>query len=631
MIIMIFGRLMFFILILIETTSHASENMGMPGNNIDRINQAGSIVGAAYCEKRNLLAFSRKHEGVQEDAPSSSEIILVDLNSKARKEVTVAKTFPLTNLSFNESCSKLVYPEGIKVYDIESNSAQDLIPFSNLSSLTSTPEDIRDIRLKWIDNERLLVQISQKSPHDLLHIFNTKTAHIEKTFIVDGQILGAEMDTSKHKIIVLKENKLDPASTPSLRTIKIQLIQLDLDDSNSNKIIFDANVVSLMDPVESETASLAVFENTIAFSIFSNSWETISGDQKVYLFSRSSGKIFATLDGFLPQKMSENILAFRKYDGTDEIQPHFYDFTKGFEQGFKSPYRYGEFSKTSSYAVFSSGLVSIFNSNLIQNKILRQNISGETDILYEGVDVSSGVNIKRIDSIEYEGMRLPAYLFSPSRKAVKGVVMYVHGGGPSSSMKFLTENFLPEFAELTKSGYAVLAVSYYNDVTAYSTLKSYEKKYRTVEIVSPVDELKDTESLLMARLFIDLKFKNLPVYLWGHSQGGHLVNFMATREADKAKWNGFISQAGPWTDKGVQGAPIDYVQNLRYPFLIAHGQKDISVKFSEAQTFVDEAKKYNKPFDFYFPVDEDHEFRHASNWGDWIAALLTFVEKNSGP
>jgi dienelactone hydrolase len=593
----------------------ASENI------ISKLARSGAL-SISYCETKNKVAIARHQSEAQSDS-----FAIVDVASS--QETKISEDSRIGNPLFNKSCSRLVFfsETGLREFDPRGGIVTNLISLEDLTSLVPSAQNIRGLDYSWIDEDNLLIQISQKSQYDLLLVFNTVTGKIENRLQIDGAVLAAQRDKSPRDFIILIEDKLEFPFTQPIHNHTLRLAKLDL-LNGAEDTFFETPVKSLLEETK-EGASLVILGDTIAFSALSNPWENVSGDQKIYLYSKTRKQIYNIIQGYFPQKIDDKIFVYKKIEGSDEIQPYFFDIGKN-KNWNASDSLVGQFSKGAPYSVFSKGVVAIYNSTLVHNKVLKLDIEGGSVTLLKGLDSTTGISEKRIESIKYSDQKLPAYLLLPTDGKLKGIVIYVHGGG-ASTFKYLSGDFFPEIIEMIHSGYGVLAVSYYNDATATSTLASYQEKYGTADAVSALDEQKDINSILAARDYVESKFKNKPIYLWGHSYGGFLVNIMATAEkAQQLNWNGIISQAGMWTSLryGNSPAPISSVQNLQDPFLIAHGHLDKNVNYSDAEAFVAMAKKYNRNFEFYFPSDQDHSFRNPSEWEEWKTTLIHFLDEH---
>ena len=258
----------------------------------------------------------------------------------------------------------------------------------------------------------------------------------------------------------------------------------------------------------------------------------------------------------------------------------------------------------------------------------------------------SVVKLTSEDSFQHFG-----YLIQRVEQAsVRAVAVYVHGGGCHHNNEVNQDYMISiQVNDLVASGIPVLAVTYRND-KFWGTPPGVVKARTAANCATA--ELNDIES---ARKYLNTFYPNAPVFLWGQSHGGYLVNVMTTQDARIKNYQGVISEVGLWNhafgdhfdETAIQHynpdrAPIKYIDNITVPFLMYAGDKDINAEFKiHGQAFLDHSgvKKISsdKNFDFYQhpskPITaivakgQDHYLTNSGVHRVFMNAVLKLIDK----
>jgi dipeptidyl aminopeptidase/acylaminoacyl peptidase len=76
-------------------------------------------------------------------------------------------------------------------------------------------------------------------------------------------------------------------------------------------------------------------------------------------------------------------------------------------------------------------------------------------------------------------------------------------------------------------------------------------------------------------------------------------------------------------------SPAKQAARLTRPVLLAHGDKDTRVPFSQYKSMVDASAKANVPLEAMVIIGEGHGFDKPENEAKWYTALETFLQKHN--
>jgi dipeptidyl aminopeptidase/acylaminoacyl peptidase len=251
-----------------------------------------------------------------------------------------------------------------------------------------------------------------------------------------------------------------------------------------------------------------------------------------------------------------------------------------------------------------------------------------------------------------DGLPLVCYLSRP-RGAQRGrpvpMVLMVHGGPWARDIWAL----YPAHQWLADRGYAVLSVNYRGS-TGFG--KAFVNAANLEWAGRMHDDLIDAVNWAVARGIADEK----RVAIYGASYGGYaaLVGATFTPEKFACAIDGFgISNLltflatvpdywKPWqtmwkvrmgdytTEAGrsflEERSPLNRVDRIMRPLLIAQGANDVRVKASESDQIVRAMQARNIPVAYVYYPDEGHGFRREENRRSFNAVLEQFLAKHLG-
>jgi dipeptidyl aminopeptidase/acylaminoacyl peptidase len=244
----------------------------------------------------------------------------------------------------------------------------------------------------------------------------------------------------------------------------------------------------------------------------------------------------------------------------------------------------------------------------------------------------------------FDGRQIPAFLFLPQTPKPPGghpVVLFVHGGPESQYLP----NFRPELQFIMSHGYAVLA-------TNVRGSSGYGRSYLALDDVRKrPDSVRD---LKFAAAWVDahpiLDGKRLAVM--GGSYGGFMVLAAITTYPEVwaaavdfygiANWHTMLRNTGAWRRKQrameygdpvldrdflTEISPINHVDRIRCPLLVAQGLNDPRVPPSESEQIVDELKRRGLPVEYVTADDEGHGFVKLRNRIRIYGAVVDFLNR----
>ncbi len=351
------------------------------------------------------------------------------------------------------------------------------------------------------------------------------------------------------------------------------------------------------------------------------------------IVKRTSLEILAEFKGHGLKMLNNGYYKIMRLEGSNEVNPYLLNssFQTIYSLGFKD--KFGQYVCDATYGE----LLCKFSSNFIQGRIFGWQDDFKIREVFATNSIGNDVNGEKFIVTSTDDFKAPTYLFSmASPTQSKGIILMVHGGGCHMNHYYDVNDFDSEHMELIMAGYTLVGITYRNDRTF---LPENPPKKSPKEMCGT----KEIDDILAVRATVAQRYPGLPIFLRGHSQGGYLANLMATKYAGRAKWNGIISSAGMWkyTSKypprnmdehyNSENAPIDYLNQLKVPFLLWHGKIDSTVDFQHAEEFL---KKiiYTKDTDnlkVFTPDLEEHHFKNFRNHQIWMEMVLDFLSRNS--
>jgi dipeptidyl aminopeptidase/acylaminoacyl peptidase len=250
-----------------------------------------------------------------------------------------------------------------------------------------------------------------------------------------------------------------------------------------------------------------------------------------------------------------------------------------------------------------------------------------------------------------DGLPLVCYLSRPRDRQRKPVpmVLLVHGGPWARDVWAL----YPTHQWLADRGYAVLSVNYRGSTgfgKAFVNAANLEWGGRMH------DDLIDAVDWAISRGIADEK----RVAIYGASYGGYaalvgatftpekfacaidvfgisnLLTFLATIPDYWKSWQTLWKvRMGDYTTEAgrkllEERSPLNRVEHIVRPLLIAQGANDVRVKPSESEQIVKAMQSRNIPVTYVYYPDEGHGFRRAENRRSFNAVLELFLAEHLG-
>lgn len=117
-----------------------------------------------------------------------------------------------------------------------------------------------------------------------------------------------------------------------------------------------------------------------------------------------------------------------------------------------------------------------------------------------------------------------------------------------------------------------------------------------------------------------------------------ISNLVTNIKSKPSYWDFYMSRymkkigGNPDTKEGMEflkaRSPINFVDQIKKPLLIAHGANDPRVKQSESEQIVSEMQKKNIPVTYLLYPDEGHGFKKPQNKQSFFAVMEKFLSKH---
>ncbi|MBR0552837.1 alpha/beta hydrolase family protein [Stakelama marina] len=260
-----------------------------------------------------------------------------------------------------------------------------------------------------------------------------------------------------------------------------------------------------------------------------------------------------------------------------------------------------------------------------------------------------GKSLAAMETVAYkarDGMEIPAYLTLPAGREAKQLPMVVlPHGGPFARDVWGYDGWA-QF--LASRGYVVLQPNFRGS-TGYG--KGYVDSGFGQWGRAMQDDIDDGVKWLEARGIVDGK----RVCIMGASFGGYAAMWGAVRNPDLYRCAisfAGISDVGSmlrydrksfsapryfqnWRDR-VRGddsfdldavSPIDHVEDVRIPILIAHGEEDDNVPLYQSRRFHEKLDDLGKPNEYVVYPDEGHGFANAEHATDFLTRVAAFLDR----
>lgn len=265
---------------------------------------------------------------------------------------------------------------------------------------------------------------------------------------------------------------------------------------------------------------------------------------------------------------------------------------------------------------------------------------------YPAIDSALLADVKAVRYQARDGLGIPAYLTLPRNKPAKALpLILLPHGGPFARDDW-SYDAMVQF--LASRGYAVLQPEFRGS-TGYG--KSFAEKGYGEWGKKMQDDLDDGVDWLARTGQIDPK----RVCIVGASYGGYAAMWGAIRNPERYRcavswagvsdldalmkydrqqfaatryyreWRSHI--AGEGTSELAAVSPINFVDRVKIPLFIAHGEQDDTVPPKQSHQMVDSLSKAHADVTSVFYKDSSHDFGSSADFQDWLTRLGAFLQK----
>ena len=261
-----------------------------------------------------------------------------------------------------------------------------------------------------------------------------------------------------------------------------------------------------------------------------------------------------------------------------------------------------------------------------------------------GLDMKSMIIPEHIWYESYDGMKIPALIWKPTKgKPPYPAVVIIHGG-PESQMRPRFQT-LPQI--LVKLGYLILSPNFRGSRGYGKTfihLDDREKRLSSLKDIGAIVDWAVKEGLT--------EYKRVAVT--GVSYGGYATLMSLALYPDY--WScgvervgmsslvTFLRNTGPWRRKYripeyghpekdyemlLKISPITHVEKIKAPLLIIHGHHDPRVPVTEAEQLVEKLESLGREVKFIRIIDEGHGLAKIRNRVNIESEVISFIMKHT--
>ena len=247
-----------------------------------------------------------------------------------------------------------------------------------------------------------------------------------------------------------------------------------------------------------------------------------------------------------------------------------------------------------------------------------------------------------------DGTPLHGYLTLPPGSDGKKLPLVVnpHGGpfGIRDNWTFDEDSQL-----LASRGYAVLQVNFRGSAGFGTAFVDAGKKAWGTTMI---DDITDATRWVIAQGYADEK----RICIYGGSYGGYAALMSAVREpglyrcavgfagvydlnlwrqetdvsASESGRRYFEDAVAGSPEEAAEASPITYLDRLKAPVLIVHGEADRRTPFTQAKALRSAMQKRNLPFEWLAKPGEGHGFIEPKNKAEFYTTLLDFLDRHIG-
>jgi len=265
-----------------------------------------------------------------------------------------------------------------------------------------------------------------------------------------------------------------------------------------------------------------------------------------------------------------------------------------------------------------------------------------THSTYAGIDPSLFSAPKLIHYPSFDGLKIPAFLFTPPGWSGGPIPFVVHAhGGPEAQFR---PSFARHFQYLMLNGYGILAPNVRGSAgygKSYMAMDDYKKR------TDSVDDLAAGAKWLIEKGYT----KPEMLAVKGASYGGFMTLASLTRHPDLfaagidvvgiANFVSFLentkayrralreAEYGPLSDREFlkEISPLTHVDRIRAPLLVIHGENDPRVPVGEARQIAEALRARGGHVETIIFPDEGHGVGKLSNRLVMYRAMVDFLDK----
>ena len=268
---------------------------------------------------------------------------------------------------------------------------------------------------------------------------------------------------------------------------------------------------------------------------------------------------------------------------------------------------------------------------------------------YDWLDESNLGEMKPVTIEARDGMQLPAYLTLPPGSDGKNLPLVINPhGGPRSRD---TYGFRPDVQLMANRGYAVLQVNFRGS-TGYG--RAFDKAGWKRWGLEMQDDITDSVKWAVERGIADPD----RVCIYGGSYGGYAamagitftpdlyqcaINYVGVTDIEllfetmPTAWRRFEAtmkkQIGDPDKDAAQlrdRSPINHVEKIQVPLLMAYGLQDPRVVIDHALNLEKELKRHEIDYELIIEKKEGHGFVRFENQVDFYSRLIEFLDQHIG-
>ena len=307
---------------------------------------------------------------------------------------------------------------------------------------------------------------------------------------------------------------------------------------------------------------------------------------------------------------------------------------------------------TSTTHEFKLSIVAVIDDNHTPEYYLHNADTNQLQLMFDAypwIDDKALPTTQPISFTTRDGILLDGYLSLPPGSLGKNMPLVIvpHGGphGPRDYWGFSWETFIPA------SGFAMLQVNYRGS-GGYGT--AFEKSGFRKWATDMQNDLTDGVNWAIKKGIADAD----RVCIFGWSYGGYAAVMSLAREpelyrcsiagagvydqeeqyqnadfADQTRWGRrYMDKViGPSPEDRVAASPVTYIDKIKTPLLLIHGEEDMRVPIEHSRTLIDSMKKAGKtPPRLIELPNEGHSPANAANVEIWYRSTIDFLNQHIG-